>query len=104
MNRERVSRVREEHRELQRSVSSSVERKIRHRDRPHRRVWFGLGMFGLVGWSIAVPTLLGIGLGIWIDRRWPSPLSWTLMLLVLGMVVGCFHAWTWIRKERLWSD
>ena len=28
--------------------------------------WFGLGMMRLVGWSVAVPTLLGAAIGLWL--------------------------------------
>jgi len=59
-----------------------------------------LGMFGLVGWSVAIPTLIGIVLGIWIDRRWPSPFSWTLMLLTIGVIIGCLNAWAWVSRQR----
>jgi len=58
---------------------------------------FGLGMFGLVGWSIAIPTLIGIALGVWIDSRWPSQYSWTLMMLFIGVILGCLNAWYWVR-------
>ncbi len=61
-------------------------------------VWFGLGMFGVVGWSVAIPTLIGIALGIWIDHAWPSQFSWTLMLLIGGVMLGCLNAWYWVRK------
>lgn len=86
-------------RELERDVTEKEERKIQARQDQHRTVWFGLGMFGLVGWSVAVPALMGIALGLWIDSRWPSRFSWTLMLLVLGVVLGCLNAWRWIMRE-----
>lgn len=63
-------------------------------------VWFGLGMFGIVGWAIAIPTLAGIALGLWIDRTWPSQYSWALMLLIAGLLVGCLNAAYWVRKVR----
>ncbi len=44
---------------------------MRHKD---ETVWFGLGMFGIVGWAVAIPTLIGIAVGLWIDRTWPSQL------------------------------
>ncbi len=44
-------------------------------------MWFGLGMFGVAGWSVAIPALIGIFVGVWIDMTWKSPYSWTLMLL-----------------------
>jgi len=74
-------------------------RKLRARREGNRSVWFGLGMFGLVGWSVAIPTLIGVALGIWIDRMWPSRISWTLTLLVAGLVLGCLNAWHWVKRE-----
>jgi ATP synthase protein I len=82
-----------------RTVRSKEERKLRSRREKYRSVWFGLGMFGLVGWSVAVPTLIGIAAGIWIDTTWESPYSWTLMLLFIGVVVGCLNAWFWVKRE-----
>ncbi|PZD70913.1 hypothetical protein C1752_08688 [Acaryochloris thomasi RCC1774] len=83
---------------FQRQVEGKVDRKIKARQQK-KSVWFGLGMFGLVGWSVAIPTLLGIALGVWLDRHISSRYSWTLMMLVIGMGLGCFNAWYWISKE-----
>ena len=80
-------------------VGASEQRKVRARAEGDRTVWFGLGMFGLVGWSVAVPTLLGLALGIWIDSTVESERSWTLMMLAVGIGLGCFNAWYWISKE-----
>ena len=63
-------------------------------------VWFGLGMFGIIGWAVAIPTLIGVALGLWIDRTWPSQYSWALMFLVVGVIVGCINAAYWVRKIR----
>ena len=62
-------------------------------------VWFGLGMTGLIGWSVVVPTLLGAALGHWLDTHHPGPHSWTLALLVAGLALGCMNAWHWVAKE-----
>jgi ATP synthase protein I len=56
-------------------------------------------MSGLIGWSVAVPTLCGVALGFWIDRRFRSSHSWTLSLLILGLFVGCANAWHWISQQ-----
>ena len=56
-------------------------------------------MSGLIGWSVTVPTLIGAALGIWVDKHYPSTYSWTLMLLLAGLVIGCFNAWHWVAKE-----
>lgn len=82
------------------AVVTKETRKIRARCEKNNIVWFGLGMFGIVGWSVAVPTLIGIALGILIDLKWPSRYSWTLMLLVIGVILGCLNAWFWITYEQ----
>jgi ATP synthase protein I len=85
--------------EFSRQVAAQAARKQRAQRNPSPGVWFGLGMTGLIGWSVVVPTLLGAALGIWLDRRQPGAHSWTLSLLVAGLVLGCFNAWHWVAKE-----
>lgn len=80
-------------------VSEKAQRKIDARAKPHANAWFGLGMMGLIGWSVAIPTLCGVAMGLWIDRHWESQFSWTLMLLFLGGFLGCLNAWRWLNKE-----
>ena len=85
--------------ELVRRVSEKEGRKLKARRERDRSVWFGLGMFGMVGWSVAIPTLIGIALGIWIATTWAGPYSWTLMLLFIGVMIGCLNAWYWVKRE-----
>jgi len=80
-------------------VGAKAERKLRTRRDRTQDVWFGLGMMGLIGWSVVVPTLLGAGLGLWLDSRHPGAHSWTLALLMAGLVLGCANAWRWVVKE-----
>jgi len=54
---------------------------------------------GIIGWSLAVPTRLGIALGVWLDRRSESDISWTLVLLATGLLVGAITAWYWGGRE-----
>jgi len=82
-----------------REVGAKAARKLKARRNSTQGVWFGLGMMGLVGWSVVVPTLLGAAIGIWLDKRHPGSHSWTLMLLVIGLVIGCLNAWHWVAKE-----
>ncbi|MGD0614106.1 MAG: AtpZ/AtpI family protein [Verrucomicrobiota bacterium] len=80
-------------------VGAKAARKLKARRHSTQGVWFGLGMMGLVGWSVAVPTLLGAALGIWLDKHHPGKHAWTLALLVAGLAIGCLNAWHWIAKE-----
>jgi ATP synthase protein I len=65
-----------------------------------KSVWAGLGLYGMVGWSVAIPTLLGAAFGLWLDRKYKVSFSWTLSLLITGLMIGCLIAWNWINKEN----
>jgi ATP synthase protein I len=83
-----------------RKIGALETRKLRAKRRGVQDVWFGLGMFGLIGWAVTIPTLLGVLLGIFIDKHFPGTHSWTLSLLVIGLCVGCLNAWRWVTKEE----
>ncbi|NLO06668.1 MAG: hypothetical protein GX131_12655 [candidate division WS1 bacterium] len=86
--------------DLARALGEAEARKVRARRRREESVWFGLGTFGLVGWAVALPTLIALALGIWLDANYPQRFSWTLTLLFAGIVAGCFNAWYWVSRER----
>lgn len=81
-------------------VATQEARKLRAQRRANRALWQGLGLFGLIGWAIVVPTLLGVLCGQWLDHHHPAHHSWTLTLLILGLCLGCWHAWYWIGVEK----
>jgi ATP synthase protein I len=81
------------------AVGRKAERKLRARRTGRRGVWFGLGMFGLVGWAVALPTVMGVALGLWLDAHFPSRVSWTLTLLLTGVALGSMNAWYWVTRE-----
>jgi len=85
--------------DLEKQVGAKESRKMKGRREKDRSIWFGLGMFGLIGWSVAIPTLIGVAVGIWIDNTWSSRFSWTLMLLLIGVILGCVNAWYWVKRE-----
>ena len=84
---------------FQSEVTKKEDRKIRKRGQKKHSLWYGLGTFGLVGWSVAISTVLGTILGSWLDSTWPVTHSWTITGLVAGTILGCVHAWLWIRRE-----
>src|ERR1700733_8332792 len=81
-------------------IGAKAKRKLKARRNGTPGVWFGLGMMGLIGWSVVVPTLLGAALGIWLDKHYPGTHPWTLALLVAGLSIGCFNAWHWVAREE----
>jgi ATP synthase protein I len=86
--------------EFSQKVRRKEARKLKAKGRQKEGVWFGLGMFGLIGWSVALPAVAGALLGAWIDRTWPSRYSFTLMLLLGGIILGAINAWRWVGQER----
>lgn len=86
------------------AISRKADRMERARKRRPRSAWMGLGMFGMVGWAVAVPTVAGIALGLFIDARWPGERSWTLALLLGGVALGCLNAWYWVQREGRGDD
>ena len=80
-------------------VGAHARRKQRAERNGDQGVWFGLGMSGLIGWSVAVPTVMGAFLGVWLDSRHRQTFSWTLTLLFAGLVLGCFNAWHWVAQQ-----
>jgi len=94
-----MSEERDEQEDFAQTIHAKEQRKEEARKRPRTGILTGMGMFGLVGWSITLPTLLCLALGIWIDARYDTRFSWTLMLLVVGIALGSFTAWYWVREE-----
>ena len=83
---------------LAEQIGAKALRKLKAR-RTTQGVWFGLGMMGLIGWSVVVPTLAGAGLGIWLDKSHPGGHPWTLALMVVGLAIGCANAWYWVAQQ-----
>jgi ATP synthase protein I len=85
---------------MARQVGEKARRKLRAQRNKSRTVWLGLGMMGLIGWSVAIPTLIGSALGLWLDGHYPLSFSWTLTMLIVGLFIGCLNAWHWVEKEN----
>ncbi len=81
------------------TVGRKERRKVRARRDEDRSVWFWLGMMGLVGWSVALPTVIGVAVGAWLDSLIVGRISWTLTGLIVGATIGCVVAWFWVKRE-----
>lgn len=87
-------------RSLGEAVGRRETRRLRARRAPGRSVLEGFGFFGLIGWSVAIPTLLGAAAGRWLDRAHPGGRNWTVALILAGLVLGCLNAWHWVAREQ----
>ena len=85
--------------ELRKIILHKSLRRARARRRGSANIWSFMGMFGLVGWTVAVPTLLGLALGRFLDGRIESSVSFTITFLIVGVAIGISMAWYWVRRE-----
>jgi ATP synthase protein I len=81
----------------ERRLEESIARRRRQRSRwesdGERPLAQNLAMIGALGWLIVLPTLAGIFLGQWIDRRAGGGLTFTGGGLVAGLALGAWLAW-----------
>lgn len=89
----------ENHEALERAVRKRQERRELWQREGERSVGQNLAMIGALGWTIVVPTLLGIFAGRWLDRTFQSGIFWTLGLLATGLAAGCTFAWRRMHSE-----
>ena len=99
MNEEDQANIANRETTFSREVGAQAARKLKAQRVAPKSIWFGLGMSGLVGWSVTIPTLIGAAAGIWVDQQYPSHYSWTLMLLLMGLIIGCLNAWLWVQSQ-----
>lgn len=48
-------------------IGSKADKKLKARKRKDESFLFWLGMMGMVGWAVAIPTLIGVGIGMFLD-------------------------------------
>jgi ATP synthase protein I len=78
---------------LARAVRERRARRELGRQGPERSLGENLSLMGALGGLVVVPTLIGLFVGRWIDRRYGTGVFWTASLLFVGVVLGSALAW-----------
>lgn len=81
-------------------------REVRRRRDRHQRwlregdVSIGrrLAQIGVLGWIIVFPMLAGLFVGRWLDHHFSSGVFWSAPLLMVGLGLGGWFAWKWMRS------
>lgn len=80
-------------------VASRLVGQKAKRESPAR---LGIAFWGSAGWYIPVPTAIGALIGRWLDGKYPQEgLSWSLNLMLVGLVFGVFAAAQWLKREAI---
>ena len=96
----------ESRKQFQEKIKHKLSERRRAREEEERQgIWFGLAMMGIVGWSVALPTLIGVAIGIGLQATFPQFAPGLLIASILtGVVCGCLIAWFWVRQESEGED
>ncbi len=89
----------EEKNEFQEQINSKEKRKLHAQKQNKESVLQGFSVFGIIGWSVAIPTVLSIFIGLWLDKQYLGQRSFTLAFLTAGIFLGCLNAWFWVSKK-----
>lgn len=57
--------------------------------------WQYIATFGVIGWLLAIPTVIGAYLGRYLDSKISGPgrISWTITCILLGLATGIYSVW-----------
>jgi ATP synthase protein I len=84
-------------------LQQDVERQARRLDRAERErhQWLAQTVYlGSLGLVLVLPLIAGAYLGLWLDRRLAGySTSWTLSLLVTGLIVGVVNVYLMLRER-----
>ncbi|MDP6525528.1 MAG: AtpZ/AtpI family protein [Kiritimatiellia bacterium] len=82
---------------------SEVDTRRRRREEYEREgdssFWQSVGMMGTIGWSVSIPTALGVLLGRWIDGRLESAHVFMVFFMLVGLITGCVTAWRMVAEK-----
>lgn len=92
--------------QFQEKIKQKLWQRRRAREQEEKQgIWFGLAMMGIVGWSVALPTLIGVAIGIGLEAMFPQFSPGILLISILvGLVCGCLIAWFWVQRESEEED
>lgn len=81
---------------MTKQIKEKADRAIKARKNGENVLVEGFKTMGIIGWSVALCTVVGIALGIWFKH--------VLIFLFVGIVLGCFLAWKLSIKEIVNKD
>ena len=85
--------------ELQQRIDQQV-RQMEQADKEPPTMLAQTAYVGVLGLLFVLPVVGGAYLGSWLDSRFAgSPVSWTLNLILLGVIVGAANVYLFIRDR-----
>ena len=69
-------------------------------NRETRRAFKELAYFSSLGISVALAIFIGLGVGVWLDRKFETSPWFTLIFLVFGIIAGYRNIALVIKRAR----
>ena len=86
--------------QLNRTANQLIKKTDKMRHKENSQAVYRAALLSVYGWQMAIPVLLGIILGILLDKVFPiAHFSWILNLILLGYVIGFYNATQWMKKN-----
>jgi ATP synthase protein I len=88
INRENVGKINKYDVDLNDGFSIKPKMKRHRNDTDNDQSWYYLGIFGQIGFSIAIPIVIGLLIGSKLDAYFHTYPKMTLALLLVGIVIS----------------
>ncbi|MBV5265836.1 AtpZ/AtpI family protein [Pinisolibacter aquiterrae] len=83
---------------LAEAARRAAERRREGIETPEPSLGTRLGQIGILGWTIVVPTLIGVAVGRWLDRTFATGVFFSAPLIMIGAAFGMWSAWKWMHR------
>ena len=86
--------------QLNKTARQLIKKADKRQNKENKQVVYKAALLSVYGWQLAIPVLLGIMLGVFLDKVFPiQHFSWILNLILLGFIVGFYNATQWTKKN-----
>lgn len=92
--------VEPKHNQMAQAAKRAAQRSALSREEPEPSLGARLGQIGILGWTIVVPTLLGLFIGRWLDHLFGTRVFFSAPLLMIGAATGLWCAWKWMHRQE----
>ena len=82
-----------------RTLATKERRTVEAEEDKEPEDWRGVEKFGMVGWSITAPVLVGLLLGWVLDRLTGHHHLWVTVFFFIGLIGGCATTVYWLFAE-----
>lgn len=85
--------------DLRRAVARYRARRVRWENEGEWSLARTVALMRSLGWMIALPAVLGVFAGRYLDTVSGGGVVWTIGLLALGLAIGCWMAWNRVNGD-----